>query len=657
MVSSKHGPYRSGIGRWLVCMGLVISVSSVSAYAQVDIDVYPFSHKQKFYAGGCGVSLYSGHLVNGLSDTNREMAYDWLFTDLDNEYIRFSAKDDSEPVNDDNDPTTLNLPAFSFNRVDAAAPIFQAAILRNPNTKVMMLAQNVPQWLRRPKASDPTKQELDYGNPDLYDEIAEWMYAHLVALKNDHGLDCEIIDIANEPDLGSKTFPYGQQGVQDVLENVVPKLQALIDNGTHGVQMPQIMAPSCVGTGAAKNYLTNYKNNAPAAWNNIDVVSTHMYGAPYNADNIKGIDNIRGGRLFIQSEMHPGHKSVKNKPEHLPDDSLEDAHESAVIMGRLLSTAANNGVNAWSYFLANAPNSGSATSLIRTPWGGTPERRKSYWVFKQMTTLQPYQSAVTGADAFWPNGTPVDPKNDGIHVLPMHKWGILYSTVNVTNATMNDELIDIELLNNDGAPMGIERVIEYVSNETQDMVEVADDAYATPITGYAGIAGKNAVHTFLVYYRNWTEIMYDDFENGWGNYVDGGNDCSLYTNTTHAPQGTSAANIQDNSGANSSFETAVGFDLSTYDKLLVSFSFKAVSMENNEDFLLELDDGSGNYEVIGNWVKGTDFSNNEVDTIHVIVSPADVTFPFGTSHKLRFRCDASGNGDDVYVDEIKVSGL
>jgi hypothetical protein len=39
----------------------------------------------------------------------------------------------------------------------------------------------------------------------------------------------------------------------------------------------------------------------------------------------------------------------------------------------------------------------------------------------------------------------------------------------------------------------------------------------------------------------------------------------------------------------------------------------------------------------------------------VIVDSSSVSTLFAADNSIRFRCDASGNGDDVYIDEIRVS--
>jgi fibronectin type 3 domain-containing protein len=152
----------------------------------------------------------------------------------------------------------------------------------------------------------------------------------------------------------------------------------------------------------------------------------------------------------------------------------------------------------------------------------------------------------------------------------------------------------------------------------------------------------------------WTDIFYDEFESGWGNYNDGGSDARRYTGGTHAHQGSDCLAIQDNSGSSSSVFSD-DFALAGSTQLRVQFWFKAVSMENGEDFFLELSDGGTSWEVIGNWARGTDFNNNEFNFIEVIVDSSSVSTLFAADNSIRFRCDASGNGDDVYIDEIRVS--
>ncbi len=152
----------------------------------------------------------------------------------------------------------------------------------------------------------------------------------------------------------------------------------------------------------------------------------------------------------------------------------------------------------------------------------------------------------------------------------------------------------------------------------------------------------------------WTTITYDDFEGGFGNYTDGGGDCALYTSGTYSHQGSNSARIRDNSGTASSFYHTSSYDVSGYAELEVDFWFIAVSMDNaNEDFWLQYYDGSS-WQTIETWARTTDFDNGTFYNKVVTISSGSYNFP--TNAKLRFMCDASGNRDYVYIDEVEWRG-
>lgn len=150
------------------------------------------------------------------------------------------------------------------------------------------------------------------------------------------------------------------------------------------------------------------------------------------------------------------------------------------------------------------------------------------------------------------------------------------------------------------------------------------------------------------------ELSYDDFESGWGAWSDGGSDCRRYTGGTYAYSGNAAINIQDNSGASSSFYHTNYYDVHTngYTQISVEFIFYPRSMENGEDFWVQYYDGSG-WRTVASYARGTDFNNNTFYSATVNILEANYTFP--TNMKIRFLCDASGNADDVYVDDVRVT--
>ena len=147
------------------------------------------------------------------------------------------------------------------------------------------------------------------------------------------------------------------------------------------------------------------------------------------------------------------------------------------------------------------------------------------------------------------------------------------------------------------------------------------------------------------------ELSYDDFEAGWGNWVDGGSDCRRYTGGTHSHQGAASLNIQDNTNS-SVFTYASTVDLTAYSTVTIDFWFKMVSMESGEDFWVQYNDGSG-WQTVASFTRGAGYNNNTFYNESVTLSSSVQNFT--SNGRFRFRCDASNNRDDVYVDEIRIT--
>lgn len=152
---------------------------------------------------------------------------------------------------------------------------------------------------------------------------------------------------------------------------------------------------------------------------------------------------------------------------------------------------------------------------------------------------------------------------------------------------------------------------------------------------------------------SWQVITFDNFETGMGSYTDGGSDMSRYTGGTHAYQGSAAANIQDNSGAASSFYHTSTYNVTAYQTLEVDFYFKMVSMETNEDFWVQYYNGSS-WQTVAAIARAGSIANNTF--YHAVVTIPRSSYNFPTNARIRFMCDASDNNDDVYIDQIEFRG-
>jgi FlaG/FlaF family flagellin (archaellin) len=184
---------------------------------------------------------------------------------------------------------------------------------------------------------------------------------------------------------------------------------------------------------------------------------------------------------------------------------------------------------------------------------------------------------------------------------------------------------------------------------------------SSPLTVRA--TGNSDLDTVTLYYRwsddNWTvdwiTLTYDDFEEGFGNYSDGGGDCSLYTSgDTYVHQGSNAADIQDDSGDASSFYYTYGIDVDTpgYTCITIGFWFKCHGLKDGQDFFVEYYDGAI-WQAVASFVAGTDFVNDQFYYEIVWINETSYTFP--SDMKIKFRCDTQNNNNDVYIDQIYVN--
>ncbi|MBU0497916.1 MAG: VCBS repeat-containing protein, partial [Candidatus Thermoplasmatota archaeon] len=227
---------------------------------------------------------------------------------------------------------------------------------------------------------------------------------------------------------------------------------------------------------------------------------------------------------------------------------------------------------------------------------------------------------------------------------------------------------DIETVN-------ISTLTPYQGEDVTFSATITDDVHVDEtkllITGPAGYSPLNKT----LYDYEWTQLAYDDFESGWGNYADGGADCSRATETPNilnyplvlVHQGVWAANIQANSGAASSFSLTTPIDIATpgYDAVTVDFWMNAYGMGYGGKYYLEYYDGS-------NWVIRKTYEQNSgsfapsvyTNTYYkfanwkffhdtVWINKSDYNLP--DNFNIRFRCGSGNSNNDVYLDQIYIN--
>ena len=143
----------------------------------------------------------------------------------------------------------------------------------------------------------------------------------------------------------------------------------------------------------------------------------------------------------------------------------------------------------------------------------------------------------------------------------------------------------------------------------------------------------------------------NDFESGFGIWNDGGVDCARINNATYASSGNFTVSLQDDT--EESVVTTNELNLLGFTELTVAFNYVPVSMDNaTEDFWLQVSyNGGATFSTIEEWNLNDEFVNDQSYS-------ESVTFqgPFNANTMLRFRCDASGNADWVYIDDVVITG-
>ncbi|NRB49881.1 MAG: T9SS type A sorting domain-containing protein [Saprospiraceae bacterium] len=94
-------------------------------------------------------------------------------------------------------------------------------------------------------------------------------------------------------------------------------------------------------------------------------------------------------------------------------------------------------------------------------------------------------------------------------------------------------------------------------------------------------------------------------------------------------------------------------DLTSYTEITVDFTYVTISMDNEEeDFWLQISlDGGVTFTTVEEWNLGDEFQNG-LRYFDAVTIPGEFT----ENTVLRFRCDASGNNDQVYIDNVGISG-
>jgi hypothetical protein len=238
---------------------------------------------------------------------------------------------------------------------------------------------------------------------------------------------------------------------------------------------------------------------------------------------------------------------------------------------------------------------------------------------------------------------------------PSNPSNLVASNITANSATLNwtestDNVgVDHYNISIDGIVVGTSTTTTYnVSglapltnyNASVNAEDVAGNVSGSSTTSFTTIDGGGNGGEIAAYY----------FETGLQGWTDGGNDCTRQA-SANSYEGTYSIRLRDNSSTSNA--VSPNLDLSGNSQVTIDFYYYANSMENGEDFFVEFYNGSS-YQVVGQYISGTHFNNGSFENGNIVLSSND--YNFNANNRIRVRCDASGNNDQIWFDQVIVTG-
>ncbi len=146
------------------------------------------------------------------------------------------------------------------------------------------------------------------------------------------------------------------------------------------------------------------------------------------------------------------------------------------------------------------------------------------------------------------------------------------------------------------------------------------------------------------------EIAAFYFETGLEGWIDGGKDCTRQS-TTNSYEGLYSIKLRD--GSSSSLATSPNIDMSGNGQITIDFWYYASGTESGDDFFVEYSDG-GAYQVVGQYVSGSDFGNDSFE--NAVITLNSGSYNFTANSNIRIRNNMNQKNDQIWFDQVIITG-
>lgn len=179
---------------------------------------------------------------------------------------------------------------------------------------------------------------------------------------------------------------------------------------------------------------------------------------------------------------------------------------------------------------------------------------------------------------------------------------------------------------------------------------LAAGSYTITITDGTGCTATSSTDVALDCITcSYVHINTANFDNTNGFWTDPGADCQR-AKTSYANSPKYALKLKG--GSSTSYTETYDINLTNFSELTVEFSYITNGYGNGHAFYFELStDGGSSYSVIEDWYYNSDFVNGQRHNEQVVFAG-----PFTPNTKLRIRSAASNKKDELYIDDIEITG-
>jgi len=154
----------------------------------------------------------------------------------------------------------------------------------------------------------------------------------------------------------------------------------------------------------------------------------------------------------------------------------------------------------------------------------------------------------------------------------------------------------------------------------------------------------------------WFNLYYDNFEDGTsGNYTGYGDDVSREVDATSQIDGTYSLELRDDTNNRWELTNVIAADTNSYSQIRVDYRWDIDSFEDSEDFWFEYYNNSASgWTRVSTYVNPADTGEDGDGSFTEWLNESE-GFDLSDNLKIRWVCDASGDADFLFLDNIYIN--